>query len=128
KDIDTTQEVGKAYVYSRNGSVWTEQAKLTASDAGEYDRFGQHVAIDNDTIIVGARDDDDAGPSSGSAYVFLKSESVWIEQIKLTASDADMKDRFGFSVALSDNTAVVGAHFNDDAGESSGSVYIYELP
>lgn len=128
KDINTLQDAGAAYVFTRNGSTWTEQAKLTASDAATEDCFGQSVAIDNDSVIVGVRDSDDAGWSSGSAYVFIRNDSVWDEQVKLTASDAATKDRFGFSVAISGNTVMVGAHFNDDAGEDSGSVYIYELP
>ncbi|MFC1866408.1 FG-GAP repeat protein, partial [Chloroflexota bacterium] len=136
KDIDTLHYAGAAYVYSRNGSVWTEQTRLTASDAGEYDRFGRSVAIHKDVIVVGAWYDseagawydDEAGLASGSAYIFVKNNSIWTERAKLTASDASTKDHFGFIVAISGNTVMVGAHFNDDAGESSGSVYIYGLP
>jgi len=61
---------GSAYVFTRTGSVWTEQAKLLASDGAGGDAFGISVALDGDTPIVGARDDDDNGEDSGSAYVF----------------------------------------------------------
>ena len=60
---------GSAYVYTRSGSTWTEQAKLTASDGAANDQFGDSVAISGDTVVIGARLDDDNGDSSGSTYV-----------------------------------------------------------
>ena len=75
-------------------------AKLTASDATNSDYFGGSVAIDGDTIVIGANGDDDGGDISGSVYVFRTSDG-WDThtEIKLTASDAAAGDRFGLSVA-----------------------------
>jgi len=119
---------GSAYVYTRSGTVWTEQAKLTASDGVAYDRFGKSVAIDGDTIVIGAHlDDTDSGSDSGSAYVYIRSGTVWTEQAKLTASDGARDDLFGYNVAISGDTIVIGAYGDDDNGEYRGSVYVYTL-
>jgi hypothetical protein len=111
-----------------SGATWTEQAKLTATDATLRDYFGHSVSLSEDTALVGAYLDDDAGHGSGSAYVFVRSGTTWREQAKLTATDAAEGDEFGRSVALSGDTAVLGAWRDDDAGDSSGSAYVYELP
>ena len=116
---------GSAYVFVRSGSLWTEQAKLTAADGAAGDRFGWSVSVSGDTAIVGARYDDDNGDDSGSAYVFVRSGSVWTEQAKLTASDGAAGDYFGSSVSVSGDTAVVGAYWDDDNGDRSGSAYVY---
>ena len=101
-------------------------AKLLAGDAAAFDRFGFSVALSGDTALVGARYDDDAGTSSGSAYIFTRSGSSWTQQAKLTASDAAAGDEFGASVALSGDTALVGANRDDDAGSDAGSAYIFQ--
>lgn len=103
-----------------------EVAKLTASDSAPGDIFGWSVAIDCDTAVIGALidqgdDDDDAG----SVYVFTRSAGVWSEQDKLTASDVAAADGFGGSVAIDGDTAVIGATFDDDNGDSSGSAYVF---
>jgi hypothetical protein len=77
---------GSAYVFARSGGVWTQQAKLIASDAGLGDQFGLSVAISGDTIIVGAPTDAPLGINSGSAYVFTRTGEIWTEQAKLTGS------------------------------------------
>jgi hypothetical protein len=107
--------------------VWTQLAKLVAADTGNGDNFGYNVAVSGDTAVVGAWLDDDAGNASGSAYVFLRSEGVWTQQAKLVAADAELGDNFGIRVAVSGDTAVVGANFDDDAGSASGSAYVFEL-
>jgi len=124
-DDDAGVSSGSAYVFVRSGTTWTQQAKLTASDAAERDRFGISVSISGDTAIVGASDDDDAGPNSGSAYVFVRSGTTWTEQAKLTASDAFEADRFGTSVSILGDTAIAGVPGDDDAGSSSGSAYVF---
>jgi hypothetical protein len=118
---------GAAYIFTRNGSTWAQQAKLTASDAAAGDHFGQSVSVSGDTAVVAADWDDDAGSNSGSAYVFKRSGSTWTQQAKLTASDAAAGDEFGVSVSVSGDTAVVGASSNDDAGSASGSAYVFDL-
>jgi len=116
---------GSAYVFTRSGTLWSQQAKLTASDAVAFDQFGRSVAISSDSVVVAAHQDDDAGPSSGSAYVFTRSGISWSQQDKLTANDAAASDEFGYSVAISGDTVVVGARFDDDGGTASGSAYLF---
>ena len=114
-----------AYIFVRSGETWVQQAKLIASDVERKDYFGSSVSISQDYAIVGAYGDDDAGESSGSAYIFVRSGETWIQQAKLMESDATEGDRFGHSVAINGDTAIVGAYGDDDAGESSGSAYIF---
>ncbi len=124
-DSDVFSDEGAAYVYVRNGSVWSEQAKLTASDGVNQDLFGYSVAVSNDTVVIGAYGDDDGGSFSGSAYVFTRNGTLWSEQAKLTASDAALGDIFGFSVSVSGDTVVIGAPDDDDNGGGSGSAYVF---
>ena len=105
-DDDSGSDSGSAYVFTRTGTTWTEQTKLTASDGAAGDQFGTSVAITGDTIVVGADLDDTA---SGSAYVFTRTGTAWMEQAKLTASDGAAVDSFGISVAIVGDTIVVGA-------------------
>ena len=113
------------------GSAATSQAptefKLTARNAAIDDQFGSSVAVSGDTALVGVPYDDDAGSDSGAAYIFVRSGTSWIQQAKLTASDAAAGDLFGQSVAVSGDTALVGAVDDGDAGRNSGSAYVYEL-
>ena len=121
KGIDS----GSAYVFVRSGGIWTEQAKITASDGAAGDQFGLAVAVSGDITIVGALTDGDNGPNSGSAYVFLRSGGSWIEQTKITARDGAAGDQLGVSVALSGDTALVGASHDADNGADSGSAYVF---
>jgi hypothetical protein len=125
-DNDNGSDSGSAYVFTRdvNGD-WTEQQKLTASDGAAFDRFGMRVAVDGDTVVIGAESDDDDGASSGSAYVFTRSGGVWTEQPKLTASDAAAGDLFGSAVAVDGGTAIIGAEREDQNGSNSGSAYVF---
>ena len=125
-DHNGGESSGAAYVFTRSGGIWSEQAKLKASDAAAFDIFGWSVAVSGDTAVIGAYGDDDGGNDSGSAYVFARSGGVWSEQAKLTASDPAAFDNFGWSVAVSGDTAVVGAPFaNNGAAVDSGSVYAF---
>jgi hypothetical protein len=122
---DVADLAGSAYVFVRAGGVWTEQTKLTASDAAAIDLFGQSVSVNGDIVAIGAYRDSDGGSYSGSAYVFVRSGGVWTEQAKLTASDAAGGDNFGQSVSVSGDTVVSGAYRDSDAGGSSGSAYAF---
>jgi hypothetical protein len=124
-DVNAGTPSGSAYVFVRSGAVWTEQAKLTASETATHDLFGWSVSVSGDTAVVGARADDHEGLDSGSAYVFVRSGTVWTEQAKLTASDSANGDAFGYSVSVSGDTAVVGASQDDDAGFNTGSAYVF---
>lgn len=104
---------GAAYAFVRNGTTWTQQAKLSANDAGgATDRFGSVVSVSGDAALVGAYANEPAGPSSGAAYVFVRGGSTWTQQAKLTASDAAENQFFGLSVAVSGDTALVGNYWH----------------
>jgi len=109
----------------------TFETKLTAQDGAAGDGFGWALDLDGDTLVVGAPMDDDAGSASGSAYV-IKDASIspppWSvrNEVKLTAGDAEAGDEFGVSVSVRGDTAVVGAHLNDEGGEDAGAVYIFQ--
>lgn len=120
---------GAAYVFVRNGTNWTQQAYLKASNTGSGDHFGHAVAIDADTIIVGAeaeRSDangidgnqtDNNVENAGAAYIFTRTGTNWSQQAYVKASNSGTNDYFGWSLAISGNTAIVGAY-----GESSAAM------
>ncbi len=128
---DAGNRSGSAYIFSRDQGgpdTWGEVKKLTASDAAAEDEFGYRVAIDGDTVVVGAHYDDDGGSGSGSAYVFLRDQggpAAWGEVAKLTAPDAAELDFFGSSVSISGDLVLVGATRDDAAGLNSGSAYVF---
>ena len=121
-----TNDCGCAYIFKLNGTAWMQQAKLVASDAAAEDNFGSSVAIDKDIAIVGAIFDDPNGTSSGSAYIFRRNDTSWVEETKLVASDSDAFDEFGKSVSISGDYAVVGAHYENAKGGLAGAVYVFE--
>ena len=106
-------DAGAAYVFTRDsGGVWDGGEKLTADDGDALDYFGYSVAVDVDTVVVGAYGDDDNGSASGSAYVFTRdSNGEWSQKKKLTDEDGEAGDWFGYSVAVDTaaHTALVGA-------------------
>ncbi len=116
---------GATYVFARDGSTWTQQAQVNASDGTSFDNFGIDVALSGATLLVGANGDDDNGSTSGSAYVFGWDGAGWIQRTKLTPDDGANGDEFGRSVALDGGLAVIGAYDNDDAGTESGSAYVF---
>jgi hypothetical protein len=113
---------GAAYVYELSGPVWIERQKLTASDGSAGAQFGRSVAIQGDTIVVGAYLDDNNDSNTGSAYVFTRSGDLWSQQQKLIASDAATDDKFGISVAIDNDTIVVGAYGDD---KNTGAAYVF---
>jgi hypothetical protein len=101
---------GAAYVFTRSGTLWTEQDKLVAGDGASGDRFGVSVDVDGDLVIIGAHlHDGPAGNDQGAAYIFRRSGGAWSEQAKLLPSDAFVGAEFGFDVGVSNGTVVVGA-------------------
>ena len=136
EDANGKTEAGAVYIFTRTESSWNQQAKLTASDAQDHDHFGNTVAIHGDTVVVGARFEDPnlgSGPitDAGSVYVFVREGSTLTQQAKLVASDAQLEDLFGHSVAIFGNFIVVGAIYEDPfiGGNwlnSAGSVYIFK--
>jgi hypothetical protein len=102
---------GAAYVFTRSGSTWTQQAELTASDGTTGDDFCESVAISGDTALVGAPR---KNSGCGAAYVFRRSGSTWTQEATMTASDGTSESAFGSSAALSGDTALLGAPGNYD--------------
>ena len=132
-DADNGAFTGAAYIFEKPPGGWenmTETAKLTASDGAGDDYFALSVSISGGTVVIGACGDDDNGAWSGSAYVFKEPAGGWenmTETVKLTASDGAVEDYFGVSVSISADTAVVGAPYDDDNGEDSGSAYVFDV-
>lgn len=117
-----------AFVYKRKGGNWIQQATLKADESSSRDqRFGDEVAIDGDTIVIGDWGYTPAGKYSGSAYVFRYQGNEWIQKIKLTSPYAEPWDFFGASVGVYDKTIVVGATSADGARRNSGAIFVFKL-
>lgn len=115
---------GAAYVFTRSAGTWSSPTKILAGDRSRFDEFGNAVAVDGDTIVVGANGADDPnGEHAGAAYVFTLSSSGWAQQAKLVASDGTRGDQFGYSVALDGDTIVIGPFGVDDP--EGGSAYVF---
>ncbi len=125
-DDDNGLNSGSAYLFELNGGVWSETIKLTPNDGALSDWFGAAVGLSGDRVIIGANGDNDFFPQSGSAYYFALNEGTWSQQQKLTAGEGAAADQFGFSVSISGNRALVGAIYDKDNGNNSGSAYIFE--
>ncbi len=121
-DGNTIGNAGSAYVFTKVSGVWSQKAKLIAVDGAANDEFGISIAVNGDTVVVGARQDD---TSNGAAYVFTEVSGVWKHVAKLTADDGAANDEFGISVAVDGDTIVVGAHQDDDKSDLSGSAYVF---
>ncbi len=140
---------GAAYVFVRAGPTWIQEAYLKASNTGSFDEFGGSVAVSGDIIVVGAVSEDssstgvdgaqsdDSAFRSGAAYVFARSGSTWTQEAYLKASNTDAQDEFGFAVAASGDTVVVGARWEDSGASGidgdqlnnavgqSGAAYVF---
>jgi hypothetical protein len=138
---------GAAYVFTRTAGTWNLATILTPTNPGFTDRFGCSVAIDGDTIVVGAYSEDGSAASTmaspdnltndaGAAYVFTRSGDVWTQQAYLKASNADATDYFGYSVDVSGDAIVVGAMYEsgsftstaaspNNAAQFAGGAYVY---
>lgn len=120
-DDDFGEDSGSAYVFEREGDNWYEQSKLTAGDGEAFAYFGWSVDIDGDSLVVGAIGDN----GQGAAYVFDLYGSTWMEDAKLTASDGETGDMFGWDVDIQNDEVLVGAVGDDDLGTDSGAAYLF---
>ena len=145
---NSARDAGAAYVFTRSGMTWSQQAYLKASNTGEWDFFGGSVAISGNTVVVGARGEasnavgingdqtNNLAGTSGAVYVFTRDGTIWSQQAYLKASNTQEHDIFG-SVAISGDTIAVGAFYEDsnatgvngdqsnDLATYSGAVYIF---
>lgn len=114
---ESASSAGAVYVFTRSGSTWTQQAYLKAGNAESNDYFGRSVDIWNDTIIVGAINEDGngSGPTdnstgnSGAAYIFTRSGSTWTQQAYLKAPAPDWNDNFGIEVGIHEDSVIISA-------------------
>lgn len=133
-DDDGTLAAGAVYVFTRSGTIWSQQAYIKASNTGADDQFGRSVALSGETLVVGAPEEDGSGigvnptsnnltPNSGAVYIFTRSGTTWSQQAYLKASNPDVSDLFGESVALDGDTLAVGAKEEDSilTGVTAGS-------
>lgn len=142
---------GAAYVFARSGGVWSQDAYLKASNTGATDHFGLSVAVSGDVVIVGATNEDGGATGvdgdganndvngSGAAYLFIRGGGGWMPHAYLKASNTGQNDAFGQSVAVSGDSAVVGAWSEDsnatgvngnganDGMLDSGAAYVFDL-
>lgn len=125
--VDGNLEQGAAYVFARDGREgWSQQAKLIAADGAELDGLGGSVALSGDTALVGAEVADADHKDEGAAYVFARDGGTWYQRAKLAADDGARGDAFGISVALSDDTALVGANTAAVDGDARpGAAYLF---
>jgi hypothetical protein len=111
---------GAAHVFVGGGGTWRHRQQLVAFDRELGDSFGRSVAVDGDTIAVGAEHDDHADvANAGSVYVFVRSGSTWMLERKIVAPDPRAEAHFGHSLALDGDTLAVGAWATD-------TVYVFE--
>jgi len=120
-------DAGAAYIFVRNGTTWTQQAYLKASNPQAGANFGYSVAVLGDTALIGAHNESNVAGYSGAAYVFVRSGSTWSQQAYLKKVSPETWDQFGNSVALSGETALVGSHGDNSSYtiQDSGAAYVF---
>jgi FG-GAP repeat len=126
QDDDAGFFTGGAYVFRHNGATWQSEQKLNASDQDEFHWFGRSVGVSGDLIVCGAYEADVGAFTSGAAYVYRHSAGTWTEEAKLSASDTDDTDNYGWSADVSGDLVVVGARRDTAPLVESGSVYVYQ--
>ena len=118
---------GAAYIFVRNRNQWNQQAKLVGADVAPADSFGHAVSIEREVAVIGSPGDDDAGSSSGSAYIFVRNGTEWKQQVKLAPADLQRSDAFGSAVLVYRNTIIVGAPKHTHSGvRFTGAAYVFE--
>ena len=129
---NSASDSGAAYVFARTGSTWGQQAYLKAPNTGVSDQFGGSAAISGDTIVIGAINEDsnatvingngsdNSASDAGAAYMFTRSGSTWSPGAYLKATNTEANDQFAATVAISDDTVVVGASQDDSSATGVG--------
>ncbi len=127
REDEEGEDAGAAYAFTHDGSNWSQTQKLKVYPVYDDNHFGYAVSIFGNRALIGAYGNDDFGEDAGSAGIFeLNEDGIW-EHIKtLYAGDAQAGDQFGFSVALTENSAVVGANLEDSEGDDAGAAYVFE--
>ena len=122
-------DCGSAYVYRRISGSWMQEQKLTASDAGVGDNYGRAAAMDGDVAAVGSFSDDcGAGVDCGAVYIYRRQGASWVQEQKVSASDAANADTLGLPVAIEGDMMIAGAIGVDCvAGNNCGAVYAFRF-
>ncbi len=120
-DDDNGLDAGSAYVFTRDNGVWTQEAKLLAPTGGPRDLFGSSVAVDGETIVVGAPTES----AAGSALVFTRINGTWTFQAELTPDDGAPGDSFGWDVAIDGDSLIVGAYSATNNSAGDGAAYVF---
>lgn len=127
-DDDVVTNGGSVYLFSWDGTVWTDFQEIRPLDTKAYDQFGNFLSIAGNYLAVGVPEKQTAGPKSGCSYVFEKiGEDQWQQQAKLFPEDLQEGDEFGQALSLHNNRLVVGAYKKDNPAENGGAVYVYTL-
>ena len=116
---------GAAYVFLRTEGNWSEQTKLTASDAITTNNFGWSVSVSNNTVAIGAFGNAVKGADAGALYTYKRSGSSWSEQAKLTATSAAVEHKLGTSISISGNDLVAGAPGDFQKGTNTGAAHVF---
>jgi hypothetical protein len=128
-NIPAADDAGSVTVFQRSGTTWTQQAFLTASDPHLSDFFGSSVALNGNTIAVGAYNADSPGIAvdTGAVYVFQRNGTTWSQTAKLLAPDGKSDDRLGFSLALNGDNLIAGAAYYDLPNrQNTGATYLFQ--
>jgi hypothetical protein len=126
-DDEKGSNAGAVFVFTRlDNGQWVQQQKILASDGSATDYFGVSVASLGDSALIGAQFGDGNSYNTGAAYAFIRdSNGIWTEHQKIIAIDGNGTDWFGKSVALENDTAIIGAPFTDSLYSNSGSIYVF---
>ncbi|MHC5113590.1 MAG: dockerin type I domain-containing protein [Planctomycetota bacterium] len=124
-DDDRGSLAGAAYVFAHDFVSWGEAAKLVAADGSDGDKFGHAVDVFDGMVVVGAPEDSDLFTDGGAAYVFQHGDGAWSAQSKLVPKDGAVYDKFGSTVAASEDRVAVGAPFHDANLPDAGAAYLF---
>ncbi|WP_291723213.1 choice-of-anchor D domain-containing protein [Bernardetia sp.] len=114
---------GAVYTFRRNGDTWTQNDKLQPSDISLNMNVGQDISISGDYLAITTDRDNNA---TGAVYIYKYNGTNWIEQSKITASNAAFRSFFGTSVDLYEDYLLVGAINENSIEVSSGAAYLYK--
>ena len=149
QEDNSASDSGAVYVFTRDGTVWSQQAYIKASNTDGGDNFGSSVALSGDTLAVGANGEasnaigvdgnevNNSAGGSGAVYVFTRSSIIWSQQAYIKASNTNGGDAFGYTLSLSGDRLDVGAPLEasssigvdgdlaDNSSPNSGAVYVF---
>ncbi|HWL14435.1 MAG TPA: hypothetical protein VNR00_02445 [Opitutus sp.] len=116
---------GAVFVFVRDGASWRQQARLLGPATTGQRSFGESVAVNRDTLVVGAPFDEVTGDASGAAYVYVRQGETWVQQAKLVPADRTADQLFGDCVAIHGDTIVVGAFLDSGRAPNAGAAYVF---